>query len=468
MTRTAQPAATAIQPQILREYDIRGVVPDELSQDVAYTVGRAFGTLVARAGGAAVNVGRDGRMSSPDIEAGLVRGLSDCGLQVNLTGLGPTPMLYFAGTTPGGADHGVMITGSHNPADFNGFKMVFNGRPFFAEQIRLLGDLAARQDFHQTSPGPIRALPMQDGYVARLLDEMPAGRMLKVVWDCGNGATGDVVRALVGHLPGRHTVLFPDIDGCFPNHHPDPTEPHNLVDLQKAVADEGADVGLAFDGDGDRLGAVDSRGRIIWGDQLLMLFAEDVLATTPGATVIADVKSSETLFRGVAAAGGQPMMYRTGHSHIKAKMAETGALLAGEMSGHFFFADRWYGFDDALYAALRLLRLVAAREDGWLASRIDRMPAVVNTPELRIDCPDARKFDVVADVRRRLDHDGIAYSAVDGVRVSRFGGWWLLRASNTQPVLVARCEAPDETALAQLKTELCRYVQDAGLPFTLD
>lgn len=451
-----------LQPQILREYDIRGIVPEDLSQDTAYTIGRAFGTVVVRAGGAEVNVGRDGRLSSRDIETGLVRGLSESGLRVNTIGLGPTPLLYFS-TAATDAAAGVMVTGSHNPPNFNGFKLVLNGKPFFGERIQHLGDLVAQRDFHSARPGPVLTLPIQESYLARLLHEIPAGRELKVVWDCGNGATGEVILELVDRLPGQHTVLFGDIDGCFPNHHPDPTEPHNLVDLQQAVIGAGADVGLAFDGDGDRLGVIDSRGRIIWGDTLLMLYAEEILAAAPGAMVIADVKSSDLLFRGIADAGGQPLMYRTGHSHIKAKMAETGALLAGEMSGHFFFADRWYGFDDALYAALRLLRIMAARKAGWLADRIDRMPAVVNTPELRIDCPDSRKFDIVAEVQRRLDRDGIVYSAVDGLRAGRFGGWWLLRASNTQPALVVRCEAQDDASLVMLKKELGRYLRDAGL-----
>jgi len=301
-----------------------------------------------------------------------------------------------------------------------------------------------------------------DDYVARLLRDYDGARPLHVAWDAGNGATGEALRRLTAKLPGRHVLLNETIDGRFPAHHPDPTEPKNLVQLQQAVIAQGCDLGIAFDGDGDRIGVVDGKGRILWGDQFMVVLAGDVLRTRPGATIIADVKASQVLFDEIARLGGSPLMWRTGHSLIKTKMAETGAPLAGEMSGHIFYADRYYGYDDALYAAVRLLGILGRGSDSLAALR-DRLPAVVNTPELRFPCADTRKFAVIAEVRERLQRAGADLSDIDGVRVRTGDGWWLLRASNTQDVLVARAEAKDEAGLLRLKGLLAAQLTASGI-----
>jgi phosphomannomutase len=453
-------------PTILREYDIRGIIDETLSANDAYAIGRALGSLCVAEGGKTACVGRDGRLSSPALEAAAVRGLADCGLSVTRVGLGPTPMLYYAQKARQ-ADVGLMITGSHNPPNHNGFKMMMGGKPFFGASITRLGEIAASGAF-ASGEGAVDDAPMLGDYVARLLSDWDGGdRALTVVWDAGNGAAGEAMCRLVEGLPGRHVLLYADIDGTFPNHHPDPTDPHTLTDLMARVKAEGADLGIAFDGDGDRIGIVDSSGRILWGDQILQILAEDVLRSLPGATIIADVKASQGLFDEVARMGGQPLMWKTGHSLVKTKMAETGAPLAGEMSGHIFFADKYYGFDDALYAAVRFLGIVA-RMDEPLTARADRMPNMVNTPELRFDCPDEQKFSVVEAVRATLKAQGAELSEVDGVRVRTAHGWWLLRASNTQAVLVARAEADslahlDETR-ATLAQTLGLALQQVGVP----
>jgi phosphomannomutase len=447
-------------PTTLREYDIRGIVGETLHGADAFAIGRVFGSIVGA--GAKVAVGYDGRLSSPALEADLVRGLMESGAEVIRIGCGPTPMLYFAATTLG-TDGGIMVTGSHNPPDYNGFKMMLGRKPFFGENIQRIGRRAAAGDVVPRAAGRERVLDVSADYLARIAQDWDGGtRALKVVWDNGNGAAGAVLQRLVHMLPGEHTVLNGDIDGHFPAHHPDPTVPKNLVQLIAEVRARGADVGIAFDGDADRIGAVDNHGNILAGDQLLVILARDVLRSHPGATVIADVKASQVLFDEIAAAGGKALMWRTGHSLIKAKMAETGAPLAGEMSGHIFFADKWYGFDDALYAAVRLLGIVA-RMEGTLSDVRAALPAVVNTPELRFDCDDVRKFSVVTEVAARLLAAGATVSDIDGVRVSTSDGWWLLRASNTQAVLVARAEANDEAGLGRLKDALVAQLVASGL-----
>ncbi|MBI5163941.1 MAG: phosphomannomutase/phosphoglucomutase [Magnetospirillum sp.] len=439
-------------PTILREYDIRGIVGETLFAADAFAIGKAFGTKVRRAGGSVVCVGWDGRLSSPEMSAAVVEGLEATGCTVRRIGRGPTPMLYYAAKVRE-ADGGIMITGSHNPPNHNGFKMVFQGRPFFGPDIKELGVLAAAGDFVR-GEGKAVDDAIADEYVARVAADYDGTRPLKVVWDAGNGATGEVLEDLVKRLPGSHTVLFGTIDGTFPNHHPDPTEPHNLVALQDAVLAQGADLGVAFDGDGDRIGVIDGEGRILWGDQILVVLAEDLLKTCPGAAVIADVKASKVFFDEVARLGGRPIMGRTGHSLIKTQMAALKVPLAGEMSGHIFFADRYYGFDDALYAAVRLLGIVARWDKETLAHRRDRLPQMVNTPEMRFDCPDERKFAVVDEVKARLRAARATVNDIDGVRVDTPDGWWLLRASNTQAVLVARCEAVSVDGLKRLRATL--------------
>jgi phosphomannomutase len=372
-------------------------------------------------------------------------------------------MLYYAATKLA-TDGAVMVTGSHNPPDYNGFKMVLGGKPFYGEAIRALGNQAAAGDVVEETVAPERNIDVADDYVARLLADWDGGdRMLKVVWDNGNGAAGEVLGKLVAGLPGEHTVLNGPIDGTFPAHHPDPTVPANLQQLIAEVAARRADIGIALDGDADRIGLVDDKGRILFGDQLLVILARDVLRERPGATIIADVKASQVLFDEVARAGGTPLMWKTGHSLIKAKMAETGSPLAGEMSGHIFFADRWYGFDDALYAAVRTLGILA-RMDVKLSDVRDALPQVINTPEVRFDCDDTRKFAVIEEVASRLRAAGAKVSETDGVRVLTDDGWWLLRASNTQAVLVARAEASTEAGLERLKGALVKQLEASGLP----
>jgi len=451
----------AFHPTVLREYDIRGIVGETLSTADAGAVGRVFGTLVKRAGGRRVCVGYDGRLSSPEIEQALVEGLMAAGIEVERVGRGPTPMLYFA-TMEGEADGGIMVTGSHNPPAHNGFKMMLNKKPFFGADIKTLGEMAARGEIDEAKGAAVDT-PMFLPYLARLLKDFGGTRELTAVWDPGNGAGAEIVSELVHALPGRHIVLNGVIDGTFPAHHPDPTVPKNLEQLIAAVAKEKADVGFAFDGDADRIGVVDGKGRILWGDQILQVLAEDVLRTHPGATIIADVKASQALFDEIGRMGGEPVMWKTGHSLIKNKMAETKAPLAGEMSGHIFFADKYYGFDDAVYAAVRFLSIMASDESFDLVRRYDAMPVMTNTPELRFPCDDQRKFAVIDEVKARLQKSGANVSDIDGVRVNSNGGWWLLRASNTQAVLVARAEAADDAALEKLKAELAEQLQLSGL-----
>lgn len=446
---------------ILREYDVRGVVDRTLSADDARALGHAFGTIVVEHKGRRVAVGRDGRLSSPALANAVIEGLRAAGIDVLDVGGCPTPALYFA-VHHLDADGGIMITGSHNPPDYNGFKMMLGQGPFFGAGIQRLGRIAAEGAFTKGAGG-VERVDVLDAYADRLLRDYRPGRDLTAVWDCGNGAAGPVVEALAARLPGTHRVLFPEVDGTFPNHHPDPTVPETLEILREAVADAGADLGIAFDGDGDRIGVIDEKGRVLWGDQLLAIYATEVLAEQPGATVIADVKASQVLFDRVAELGGQPLMWRTGHSLIKTKMAETGAPLAGEMSGHLFFKDRYYGFDDALYAAIRLLSLLA-RADVPVSAMRDALPDVVNTPEIRFPCSEERKFAVVEDVKAWLNgRTGLQINNVDGVRVTSADGWWLLRASNTQDVLVARCEALDDAGLIQLKAQLREVLDGVGL-----
>lgn len=446
-------------PTSLREYDIRGVVGKTLDEMDAYALGRSFGTLVRRAGGSKVAVGRDGRQSSPAMETALVRGLNESGVDVVRVGLGPTPMLYFAAAELS-VDGGIMITGSHNPADYNGFKMVLGGNAFYGQDIQGVGKMAAAGDW-ETGEGSVSDEDVMDRYVDRLLQGFD-GQAFRIGWDAGNGAAGPVVERLVRKLPGEHHVLFTDVDGRFPNHHPDPTEEKNLADLKQLVHAHGLDFGIAFDGDGDRIGAVDGMGRVVWGDQLLAILAEPVLKAVPGATIIADVKASQTLFDRVAELGGTPCMWKTGHSLIKSKMKETGAPLAGEMSGHIFFAHEYYGFDDAPYAAVRLIRAVSGL-GGSLTALKTAMPEVVNTPEMRFQVDEARKFAVVDEVLDRLAADGADVNRTDGARVNTDDGWWLLRASNTQDVLVARAEAKDEAGLDRLVAQIDDQLAKSGL-----
>jgi phosphomannomutase len=449
-------------PTLLREYDIRGIIGKTLNAADARALGAAFATYVGKLFNTAspsICLGYDGRLSSPEMEAALLEGLQSAGARVTCVGLGPTPMLYYS-VKHENADGGIMITGSHNPPDYNGFKMLLKNAPVYGAMIKEIGAIAEKGAYISGS-GSMKRIDIRETYTQRLLQDYDGQKPLRIVWDAGNGATGEILLRLTAKLPGEHIILFPEIDGTFPNHHPDPTEEKNLKDLREKVAEHKADLGIGFDGDGDRIGAIDEKGRVVAGDQLLALYARDVLKHKPGATIIADVKASETVFDDIRAHGGNALMWKTGHSLLKAKMAETGAPLAGEMSGHVFFADKYYGFDDALYAGVRLAGLVSRM--GSLAALRDTLPHVFNTPEIRVASSEERKFIIVSEIRERLKAANANVNDIDGVRVRSGDGWWLLRASNTQDVLVARAEATSQAGLEKLKTELKAQLEISGV-----
>ena len=453
-------------PTTLREYDIRGIIGETLGPDDARAIGRGFATKLREAGGTKVAVCYDGRVSSPILAHALVEGLNASGCDVVNIGMGPTPMLYYAEASMEDVQGGIQITGSHNPANYNGFKMVFQGRPFFGEDILELGRMAQTGAW-ASGNGTSETRDVMPAYIDRLIEGIAGighDRLsgLRIGWDAGNGAAGPALELLTARLPGEHFLLLTEVDGNFPNHHPDPTEEKNLADLRALVADKKLDFGVAFDGDGDRIGAVDGTGRIVWGDQLLMIYAEDLLRMVPGATIIADVKASRALFERVAELGGKPLMGKTGHSLIKSKMKQTGAELAGEMSGHVFFAHQYYGYDDALYAAIRLIA-ATVRLDKSLTELRGAMPPLVNTPELRFQVDESRKFAVIDEVKARLSGTDADVNDTDGVRVTTADGWWLLRASNTQDVLVARAESEDQAGLDRLMAQIDAQLEASGL-----
>ncbi len=446
-------------PSLLRDYDVRGTVGQTLGADDAHALGRSFGTVIRRDGGSRVAVGYDGRLSSPMLEAALVEGLCATGIDVLRIGLGPTPMLYHAEAVcdVGGA---IQITGSHNPRDDNGFKLVKQHAPFFGADIARLGAMAAVGDW-MDGAGSVETVDTMTAYVARLMQDFD-GPPCRVGWDAGNGAAGPVVEKLVKLLPGEHHLLFTEIDGHFPHHHPDPSRDGNLDDLRALVADKKLDFGVAFDGDGDRIGVVDALGRSIAGDQLLGIFARDMLQNHAGAAVVADVKVSQTLFDQVTALGGRPDMWKTGHSHIKTRMKQIGALLGGEMTGHMFFADDYFGFDDALYAAVRLIRATGTLRRSVTELRA-AMPDIHATPEWRIMVPEDRKFAIIDELVDRLKEAGADIITIDGARVNTADGWWLLRASNTEAALVARAESHDQAGLRRLIRRIESHLSDASI-----
>ncbi|MBT5941256.1 MAG: phosphomannomutase/phosphoglucomutase [Rhodospirillaceae bacterium] len=442
-----------LDPTILREYDIRGIIGDSFNAAEYRSIGRAFGSVVREHSNSdktpVVAVGYDGRLSSPELSDALCAGLTASGVNVINVGCGPTPMLYFA-THELETDGGMMITGSHNPPDYNGIKMVLDGHSFFGDDIQALGACVAEGNFTE-GEGALREHSVFARYIERILEDFAPGTELSVAWDPGNGASGEVVAELVKSLPGQHFLINEEIDGTFPAHHPDPTVEKNLVQLKELVAEKGCDLGVGFDGDGDRIGVVDAEGRVLWGDQLMIVLAREVLKDNPGAPIITEVKASKAFFDEVAKAGGTPVMWAAGHSLIKSKMAEMQAPLAGEMSGHIFFADKYFGYDDAIYTTVRLLSILA-NTDQSVADMQNALPKFMNTPELRFECSEDRKFKVIEEVKARLaDAPDIKVHDMDGVRVETKDGWWLLRASNTQAVLVARCESSDEAGLSRLK-----------------
>lgn len=452
----------SFHPSILRAYDIRGVFGETLFPADAEVIGRAFATTVIGKTGKPnpeIMLGYDGRLSTPPLREALIAGLISAGAIVKDIGVGPTPMLYFS-VHHCQADAGIMITGSHNPPTHNGFKLMVGKNSFFGEEIQ---EMAAQRNF-ATGKGILVSESVTDAYLAVLAAgfKTAGAKALKIAFDPGNGAAGEITQRLVQKLPGEHVVINAEIDGRFPNHHPDPTVPENMAQLIATVQREDCDLGIAFDGDGDRIGAVDASGRILYGDQLMILYARDVLARYPGATIIADVKASQSLFDEIAARGGKPVMWKTGHSLVKAKMKETDAKLAGEMSGHIFFADEYFGYDDGIYAGVRLANLVA-HHPQTLDEMMKGMPEVFNTPEIRIESTEERKFAIVEEIRLRLHQAGADVSEVDGVRVNTPDGWWLARASNTQPAIIVRAESVSPDALERLKAQVAIQLVQSGV-----
>ncbi|MGA2149417.1 MAG: phosphomannomutase/phosphoglucomutase [Bryobacteraceae bacterium] len=451
-----------MKPTIFREYDIRGVADSELTDDGIEQLGRALGTYLQRHNGPHIALGRDTRLSSPRLRDALAAGLKASGCAVTDIGVVPTPVLYYA-VIHLDLDGGVMITGSHNPPEFNGFKAVSGASTIYGPAIQELRRMIEAADF-LTGAGSEVAADVVTPYVDEVASQFQFSRRIRVVFDAGNGTGGPVMHRILERLNVDATEMFFEMDGHFPNHHPDPTVPANLDALIAKVRETGADLGIAFDGDADRIGAVDDRGAILYGDQLMILYGREILTRKPGATFIGEVKCSQTMYDDLAARGGNPIMWKTGHSLIKAKMKETHAELAGEMSGHMFFADRYYGYDDALYAACRLMEIVA-QSGRPLSAHLAGLPPTVTTPEIRFDCPDEIKFDVVERVAAvlRARHKTLD---VDGVRVLFPHGWGLVRASNTQPVLVMRFEATTPELLAEYRREVEEVVEQARAAVT--
>lgn len=465
------PVTGGFNPEILREYDIRGEVGKNLSADDAYLLGRAFARLleseIQENRPKTICVARDGRLSSPALYEHLCEGLVQSGLHVIRIGLAPSPMLYFA-VKHLGTDAGIVVTGSHNPANHNGFKMMLSSAPIFGSKIKTLQDIARAGDFINANGG-IENIDISSHYTDRLIHDLKAQKPMRIAWDAGNGAAGEMMRALSSRIKGEHFLLYDEIDGTFPNHHPDPTVDDNLADLRDLVLREKCDVGFAFDGDGDRIGVVDECGNILRCDTLLAIYAREVLSTHAGATIIGDVKCSQVLYDEITRLGGVPVMWKTGHSLIKDKMREMNAPLAGELSGHIFFADHYYGFDDALYCAVRLLNAIEA-EGKPLSEITASLPRSFNTPEIRFEVDEAQKFALVERAAENLARDlpeDTTLNTVDGLRVNTPDGWWLLRASNTQNVLVARMESTSQDGLARITRMATSQIQKIGYTLPL-
>ena len=451
-------------PEILRAYDIRGVVGDTLTKTDAYYLGRAFGTYIRRREGSKVCLGYDGRTSSPELAGEVARGLSESGVDVEQVGLGPTPMVYFA-VKDRMADGGIMVTGSHNPPMHNGFKMTLQTGPVYGEAVQELGEIAASGDF-ESGNGVIEDYDISKNYVSRLIRDLSTSRPLKIAWDAGNGAAGPILRKLIQHLPGEHILLYDEVDGLFPAHHPDPTVDENLKDLQNVVMNQGCHMGIAFDGDGDRIGVVDEKGNVVRGDLLLVLYAREILEDMPGSTIIADVKCSQVLFDEIERLGGETVICATGHSILKSKLNELRAPLAGELSGHIFFADKYYGFDDALYCGVRLMNLLDDTKGG-LSELLKGMPTTINTPEIRFEVEESQKFGLIdraVDFYKSLpDAKDWEVVDIDGIRLVTPYGWLLMRASNTQNVLSMRMEANSREDLGRLKALAGKGLSELGL-----
>ena len=446
-----------LKPTIFREYDIRGVADSELLSPDVEQLGLGLGTYLRRHSGPKINVGRDCRLSSTRLRDALAKGLLASGCDVTDIGVVPTPVLYYSAQQLK-ADGAIMITGSHNPSEYNGFKTVCGSGTLHGETIQDVRRLIEKQDFERGS-GRAASVDVVPPYVDEIASQFQLKRRVKLVADAGNGTAGPVIHRIFERINVDVTELFFEMDGKFPNHHPDPTVPANLFHLIEKVRQTGADLGIAFDGDADRIGAVDEHGNVIYGDLLMLIYAREILERKPGATFIGEVKCSQVMYDEIGRLGGNAIMYKTGHSLIKAKMKEEHAELAGEMSGHMFFGDRYRGFDDALYAACRLIEIVA-KSGRPLSAQLEGLPKMVSTPEIRVDCPDEMKFELV---RRVAEHFKAKYKTIDidGVRVIFPEGWGLLRASNTQPVLVMRFEAANEHLLKRYQTEVEQVLEEA-------
>jgi phosphomannomutase/phosphoglucomutase len=434
---------------VFRAYDIRGIVGESLTEPLVYHLGRAFAAAAHAEGIGEVVVGADGRLSGPRLKEVFAEGLRDGGSDVIDIGYVPTPVLYFAAHQQA-HQTGVMITGSHNPSDYNGFKMMLAGHTLSGDEIQSLRQRIEARDYTE-GKGSLREQDVAEAYLQRIIGDVHVSRPLKVVVDCGNGIPGILAPELIKRLGVEVIPLFCEVDGTFPNHHPDPGKLKNLQDVIAKVAETGADLGLAFDGDGDRVGVVTEKGKVVYPDRVMMLFAEDVVSRNPGAEILFDVKCSRLLPKVIEQAGGKPTMWKTGHSLIKRQMKESGALLAGEMSGHIFFKERWYGFDDGLYSAVRLLEILAKRSESADAI-FNAYPEDMSTPEINIEVTEENKFQIV-EALQQLDFPGGEACRIDGVRVDYPDGWGLVRASNTTPVLVLRFEAETEAALNRIRDE---------------
>ena len=446
-----------LHASIFKAYDIRGIVPSTINEDVAQALGQAFGLQALKEGETTVAVGRDGRLSGPSLAAALMRGLVASGVNVIDVGMVTTPMLYFAANTL--CSSGIQVTGSHNPKDYNRFKMVLGGRAIYGDDIQALHQLMASEtSVAAATPGTIRQTNVQADYTARIVGGIQLARPMKIVIDSGNGIAGASAPAIFRALGCEVTELFSDVDGNFPNHHPDPSKPENLVDLINALKTGDAELGLAFDGDGDRLGIVTKDGTNIYPDRQMMLFARDVLSRVPGGTILFDVKCSQRLAPEITAAGGVPLMYKTGHSLIKAKMKELNSPLGGEMSGHIFFKERWYGFDDGTYAGARLLEIVSQVPDAGVL--LNGLPTSFSTPELNVACQEGEPHTVVAALIASAQFDAPAViSTIDGLRVDWPDGFGLIRASNTTPVLVLRFEGHTDAALHRIEADMLKLLR---------
>ena len=431
-------------PTIIREYDIRGIYGDTLKKDDAKIIGHIFGLSLKK--NKTVNICCDGRKSSQPLKEKLIEGLSEVGCNIIDIGIGPTPMLYYSNFL-NNSEAGIMITGSHNPPSHNGFKIVKNKMSFFGDDLKRLAKSAENYDFIKKKSF-VKKKNIENLYVNLLIKNLNQVKKLNIVWDAGNGSAGNVMKKIAQHIKGKRILLYEDIDGDFPNHHPDPSDPATLKDLIKSVKHNNMDLGIAFDGDGDRIGVVDNQGNIIPGDLLLLLLGVDVLKKKKGACIIGDVKCSQVLFDEIKKIGGRPIMSKTGHSLIKDCMKKESADLAGEMSGHIFFADDYYGFDDALYASIRLVNILSSSKKK-LSELILQFPKLYNTPEIRINCEEKEKFKIIEQIITNQKKNN--YSAIDGIRVKCEQGWWLMRASNTQAAIVLRCEANTAEGLSTMK-----------------